>query len=94
LKTGEIKGANEASPALSPFESLKGLETRRERVEKFVKHIDERIKFNETLIEKSYALYDIGEADREWELRVQIEAALKKLKEDATKADSTQGPPR
>ena len=91
LKTGEIKGAATASPPLSPIESLKNLETRKERASKFAEYLDKRLKFHQSILEKDFTLDAIGEADREWELRTQIKEALEKLKQDVTRADSAEG---
>jgi hypothetical protein len=60
----------------------------------FAKYLDERLRFHKSILEKEFTLENVGEADREWELRTQIQKALEELKSEVTKSDATESVPR
>ena len=94
LATGEFDGTDAASPKIAPYEALTGLASREERVTAFAEYLDKRLGFHASILEKEFTLENVGEADREWELRTQIQEALEQLKRDVTQSDATESVPR
>jgi hypothetical protein len=88
LATGEFDGTDAASPKIAPYEALTGLASREERVTAFAEYLDERLGFHASILKKEFTLENVGEADREWELRTQIQKALEELKSEVTKSDA------
>ena len=94
LKTGQIEGAEMASPSLAPYSALAGLATREERVKALTEYLDSRLHFHGSILEKAYTLDNVAEADREWELREQINQALIDLKDEVMQSDTSESVPR
>jgi hypothetical protein len=94
LATGEFDGTAAASPKIAPYEGLTGLASREERVTAFAAYLDKRLGFHESILQQEFTLENVGEADREWELRTQIQEALEQLKRDVTQSGASESVPR
>ena len=80
IRSGEVPNHGEASPGITPIDSLAAAGTKEERIANFIKYLDTRLDNHESVMKTVYSLDEIGEATREWELRREIHHALMDLK--------------
>ena len=85
IRSGEVPNHGEASPGITPIDSLAAEGTKEERTANFIKYLDTRLHDHEPVMKTEYSLDEIGEATREWELRREIQRALVDLKDQIAK---------
>ena len=94
LKTGQVEGADLANPPLEPYSAFSGLATREDRVAALKEYLEARQKFHSSILNKVYTLDNVADADREWEIREQIEEALKQLLNEIKQSGESEAVPR